>query len=73
MVDKNFDFCVPSTTQRVDGADPEVVVISQQNRDARRGFGETRVRLGASGETGGQGTTSSLNWDKECRGTTQME
>ena len=57
MVDENFDFHVPSTTRRVDGAEDYGDV--REHRGAREGSGETGVKLGASGEMGRQATTSS--------------
>ena len=57
MVDENFDFHVPSTARRVDGAEDCGDV--REHRGARTGSGEAGVKLKASGEMGRQTTTSS--------------
>ena len=56
MVDEYFDHDVPSTARRVDGAGE--LGDGGEHRGASEGFEETGVELGASGETGGQETTS---------------
>ena len=58
MVDEYLDQHVPSTTRRVNGA--EELVDVQEDRGAREGYEETRVKLGASVENGRQETTSSF-------------
>ena len=57
MVDERLDQRVPSATRRVDGE--EEFVEDREDRGAREGSGETRVKLEASREMGKQKTTSS--------------